>query len=158
MPQTPLRAVFVAAVACISSVTCFAGDKAVRFTTEPSGAQVEVNGSITCTTPCSIKVPGYYFGSHHTAFSKHGEVPITVRLLKEGYIPKTLPITTGPIHWKNLYGDNLYDYYVANSTEYNVRLDSAKEFFNPNESRPEVERVAAPPLPQPLLRWEMRKS
>ena len=144
MRLASLRIAVISILIAFSAGSSFAGDKAVNFTTEPPGAQVEVNGSIICSTPCAIRVPSYYFGTHYSAFSKHGEVPITVRLLRENYLPKTLEITTGPIHWKNLYGNNLYDYYVVSSTQYNVRLDSAQEFFPANESRPTVQQVGIP--------------
>jgi len=134
MSSSGLRVLFLIALILICSSLCLAGGKAVKFETIPSGAQVEVNGSIVCVTPCSIKVPGYYFGNKHTAFSKHGEAPITIRLLKEGCVPKTIQITTGPIHWKNLYGNNLYDYYVVTSVEFNVRLDAVTDFFKTTES------------------------
>ncbi len=55
-----------------------------------------------CVTPCSIKVPGYYFGKKRTVFSSHGIEPIRVRFTKDGYVPKTVDLTTGPIHWHNL--------------------------------------------------------
>ena len=60
----------------LCSLQAFAGDKSVQLETIPAGAQVEVNGSVTCITPCSIKVPGYYFGKKRTAFSSHGIEPI----------------------------------------------------------------------------------
>ena len=98
-------ALFVVSVAIsIGSIRALAGDKSVQLETIPAGAQVEVNGSVTCTTPCSIKVPGYYFGKKRTAFSSHGVEPIRVRRTKDGYVPKTVELTTGPLHWHNLYG------------------------------------------------------
>ena len=57
-----------------------AGTKDVKIETIPSGAQVEENGSLVCTTPCSLKVPTYYFGGKHTAFSSHGVQPIRLRI------------------------------------------------------------------------------
>lgn len=126
--------VVLAALIPLCNSLCFAGDKTVKFQTIPPGAQVEVNGSIRCTTPCSIKVPDYYFGNKHTVFSKHADAPITIRLIKDGYVTKTLQITTGPLHWKNLYGNNLYDYYLVTSTDFNVQLDSANAFFKNADS------------------------
>ena len=134
-----LRSLSATALVLLFAGVCFAGDKKVNFETIPPGAEVEVNGSIVCTTPCSINVPSYYFGAKRTAFAKHGEVPITVRLSKQGYITKTIEITTGPIHWKNLYGNNLYDYYLVSTTSYTVRLDATDTFFSqPSESHAEA--------------------
>jgi hypothetical protein len=80
-----------------------------------------VNGSLACTTPCSIKVPSHYFGTKHTSFSPHGVEPIRVRLTKEGYVPKTVDLTTGPIHWHSL---SSYDYYLMTSEHFTFQLDA----------------------------------
>jgi serine protease Do len=122
-----------------------AGTKDVKIETIPSGAQVEENGSLVCTTPCSLKIPTYYFGAKHTAFSGHGIQPIRLRITKEGFAPKTFDITTGPIHWKNLYGDNLYDYYLVTSTQFTIRLDGVQEFVGASSpTEPLVVRTSAP--------------
>jgi serine protease Do len=118
-----------------------AGTKDVKIETVPSGAQVEVNGSITCTTPCSIKVPSYYFGEKHTAFSSHGVEPIRLRITKVGYAQKTLDITTGPLHWTNLNGYHLYDYYLVTTTTFAIQLNPVHDFTGEspaNESAPMV--------------------
>jgi hypothetical protein len=94
-------------------VRSYAGDKLVKLDTTPEGASDKINGSITCTTPCFIKVPDYYFGSKHTVFSKHGIEPITARFTKDGFIRREVPITTGPIPWTNLNGVHVYDYYLV---------------------------------------------
>ena len=113
----------------------FAGDKSVEIDTIPAGAQVELNGSVTCVTPCFIKVPGYYFGKKRTAFATHGVQPIRVRLTKDGYVPKSAELTIGPIQWKNLYGNNLYDYYLMSSDHFNFQLDSAQILFRVPDRR-----------------------
>ena len=107
-----------------SSLHALASDKSVSIETIPAGAQVEVNGSVTCITPCSIKVPAYYFGTKHTALSSHGVEPIRVRLTKEGYVPKSVELTTGPIHWTSLNGANGYDYYLISSEHFTFQLDA----------------------------------
>jgi serine protease Do len=121
------------------------GTKEVKIETVPPGAQVEVNGSIVCTTPCELKVPSYYFGGKHSAFSSHGIQPIQLRLSNEGFAPKTYDITTGPLHWKNLYGNNLYDYYLVTSTAFTIRLDSIQDFVG-NGSHP-AELASTPASP-----------
>jgi serine protease Do len=149
MRSLKLRALcFVFIAISFNSLAAFA-DKSVQVATIPAGAQVEVNGSVTCTTPCSIKVPGYYFGKKRTAFSTHGIEPIRVRLTKDGYAPKTVDLTIGPIHWKNLYGNNLYDYYLMSSERFNFQLDPVQEFIPANSSSPTVVSTSlATPLPQ----------
>jgi serine protease Do len=120
------------------SIPMSAGDKSIQLETLPPGAQVEVNGSVTCVTPCSIKVPGYYFGKKRTAFSSHGIEPIRVRLTKEGYVPKTVDLTTGPIHWHNLYGNNVYDYYLMSADKFKFQLDAVQDFVPGDAATPSV--------------------
>jgi hypothetical protein len=103
------------------SLHALASDRSVSIETVPAGAQVEVNGNLACTTPCSIKVPSYYFGTKHTSLSPHGVEPIRVRLTKEGYVPKTVDLTTGPIHWHSL---SSYDYYLMTSEHFTFQLDA----------------------------------
>jgi S1-C subfamily serine protease len=123
----------------IVALPAFAGEKQVHVDSIPEGAQVEVNGSVTCTTPCVIDVPDYYFGKKRTAFSNHGIEPIRVRLTKEGYVPKSADLTTGPIPWKNLYGNNLYDYYLMTAEQYRFLLDPVQDLLPtspPNQTVP----------------------
>jgi serine protease Do len=151
---------FVVSVALsVGTLRAFAGDKSVQLETIPAGAQVEVNGSVTCTTPCSIKVPGYYFGKKRTAFSSHGIAPIRVRLTKDGYVPKTVELTTGPLQWKNLYGNNLYDYYLMSSERFNFQLDAAQEFIPTNTTSPTVVSASlASPLPELSVEEVVRQT
>jgi len=51
------------------SLIAYAGDKNVIIESVPSGAQVDVNGSITCTTPCTLHVSSAYFGAKRTALA-----------------------------------------------------------------------------------------
>jgi hypothetical protein len=107
-----------------SSLHVLAGDKSVLIETIPAGAQVEVNNSVTCVTPCSIKVPAY-FGRKHTAVSSHAVEPIRVKLTKEGYVPKSVDLTTGPIHWHSVTGIKVYDYYLMSSDRFTFQLEAA---------------------------------
>jgi serine protease Do len=126
----------------------FAGTKEVKIETIPSGAQVEVNGSVVCSSPCSIKVPSYYFGAKHTAFSGHGIEPIHLRITKEGCAPKSFDITTGPIHWRNLNGNNMYDYYLVTSTQFTIQLNAVQDFVGTSPSNgPSIVRTSAPAAP-----------
>jgi serine protease Do len=121
----------------------FAGDKFVNLETIPSGATVEVNGSVTCTTPCQLKVAGYYFGAKRTAFSRHGIEPIIVRFTKDGYLPRQVNITAGPIRWTSLNGVNAFEYYIVRQESFNIQLEAEKKFFPapvtpPATSLPEI--------------------
>ena len=145
-----LAAFCVVSVAlAFSSLHAHASDKSVLIETIPAGAQVEVNGSVTCITPCSIKVPEYYFGKKHTAYSSHGVEPIRVRLTKEGYVPKSVELTTGPIHWHNLRGDNIYDYYLMSSERFTFQLDAV--VAAPVVAPPPEPKPSAPPSPPAIV-------
>ncbi len=122
------------------NVVAFAGDKEVRFVSEPPGAQVFIDGKVVGTTPTSVKFASYCFGGKNWAFSKHLNRPIQVQFMKEGYAPKTLVITNGPIQWVSLNGANRYEYYVIPSLEITAKLDSVQDFF-PNH--PDVVSTAA---------------
>jgi len=143
MFPSSLRWLFIAALFATLPTFSFGGNKKVSFVTIPPGAEVEVNGSIACITPCSIDVSDAYFGAKHTVFSKHAETPITVRLLKDGYAPKTVDLTTGPMHWRNLNGVNVYDYYLVTSTSFTIRLDAVSNFFGKPQSLPVTETTVS---------------
>lgn len=113
----------------ITALSLWGGEKTVLLETIPPGAQVELNGSVVCAaTPCSIKVPDYYFGAKHTAFSAHSDQPLRVRFTKEGYVPKAMELSTGPHRWKSLNNVNQYDYYLLPSDKFNIQLDSIQQF------------------------------
>lgn len=143
MRSMHLKTLTVSVLFLVAVESAYAGDKSVQLDTQPLGAQVEVNGSVTCTTPCAIKVPGYYFGKKRTAFSSHGVEPIRVRLTKEGYVPKTVELTTGPIHWHNLYGNNLYDYYLMSSDHFKFQMDALQDFVPSPTPSPSATSVAS---------------
>lgn len=137
-----LRPLLLLVLLPFSAMCSYAADKLVRLNTVPPGATVEINGSVTCTTPCSITVPKYYFGDKHTVFAKHAIEPIIARFSKQGYLSRELSLTVGPIRWTNLNGVHVYDYYLVTQTAFNVELQPETQFF------PAPTPTAAPkPLP-----------
>jgi S1-C subfamily serine protease len=131
-----LWAFSLAGLVLICSSLCFAKDKAVKFETIPTGARVEVDGSVACTTPCSINLPSYYFGFKFTAFSKHAKSPVSVRLRKDGCAPKTITITAGPIPWKNGLGITVFTFYQVTSPRFTVQLDAPDDPVKSDGSAP----------------------
>lgn len=127
-----MRHTFVLLGILLTSVYAFCGDKEVTFDSIPTGAQVELDGRVIGTTPFQWKFPGYCFGRKKTAWTSHLNQPMQIRLMKEGYAPKVLVITDGPIHWKSFNGVNQYDYYLVASTTFTVKLDTIQQFF-PNK-------------------------
>ncbi len=127
-----------------------ANEKSVQLETVPPGAQVEMNGNVVCTTPCSINVDGSYFGKKHTVFGSHAEEPIRVRLTKEGYVPKDAELTTGPIHWRNIVCkssgkkcENSFDYYLLSADHFTFQLDPIQSFIGSSERGRSSEASAA---------------
>ena len=116
-----------------------AADKEVRLVSDPPGAQVIVNGAVMGTTPTAVKFPSYCFGRKAWAFSNHLNQAIQIQFLKEGYAPKTVVITSGPIQWVSLNGMNRHEYFLINQLEFNVKLDSVQEIF---KSPPNVIRTS----------------
>jgi serine protease Do len=123
------RVGFCAFLVLFLSARAFCGDTVVSFDSIPTGAQVELDGRVVGTTPLSWKFPSYCFGRKRTAWSAHLNQPMQIRLTKEGYTPKVLVITDGPIHWRSLNGVNQYDYYLVSSTTFTVQLDTIQQFF-----------------------------
>jgi S1-C subfamily serine protease len=131
----------------ITAMSLWGGEKAVQLETIPSGAQVELNGSVVCArTPCSIKVPSYYSGRKHTAFSAHADQPLRVRFSKEGYVPKAIELTT-PHRWKSLNNDNQYDYHLLTSDKFTFQLDSIQQFIPQTTMSSSPPPTSAQPVP-----------
>ncbi len=62
-----------------------------------------------------------------------------------GFVLKPRFSATGPIQWKNLYGNNLYDYYLVTSTQFTFRLDAVQEFVEGHQpTEPSMMRTSAP--------------
>jgi len=133
------------ALLLITTHLALAGDKEVTFQSNPSGAQVEIDGRIIGTTPVTYKFKSYCFGRKSWAFSAHLNRSIVARFTKEGYAPKTVPLTDGPIQWASLNGMNRYEYYLVRSTEFTVQLERIEQFFpGTNPSSPAVQVAVVP--------------
>jgi len=124
--RSPLSVLVMCGLLSLSRMA-HASDKKVSIDTSPEGAQVEVNGNITCTTPCTINVPGGYFGAKHFATSSHVDEPLAIRLAKDGFVPKNVTLTTGPHVWApgNPYS---FEYYQLDIDHFNIRLDPVQAF------------------------------
>lgn len=65
-----------------------AGDRQVKFVTDPPGAQIIIDGKVYGTTPAVVELPGEYFGRRSE--------PVRVSFVKEGYVSAQLFMTDGP--------------------------------------------------------------
>ena len=97
-----------------------AGEK-ITITSEPPGAQVEIEGR-TGTTPFEADFPGGYFHEPRMLLSTHLSRPLVARLSLEGYESQEVVLTLGPREWVSNNGHKRYQYFVFGSTHFHVLL------------------------------------
>ena len=124
-----LRTLLSIGVMTIGGHMAMAGDKQVQIESTPPGAQVDINGNMICTTPCSLNVSKGYFGAKHTAFSAHSDAPLRIRLSKQGFVPKDVLLTVGPERWTSLNGQNSFTYYLLPTDHFQFHLDAVTDFI-----------------------------
>jgi lipoprotein NlpI len=118
--------------------------KEVTFQSYPSGAQVQINGTIACTTPCSVFMPNYYFEmkGKDSGSSKHRETPMIARFSKDGYLSENVQMTAGPFRSEIPGSTPNYDYYVIVRTNVSAQLQAAPTPI-PERKRSTVEPPAS---------------
>lgn len=121
-----------------------AGEK-IYITSEPSGAQVQVEDH-TGTTPFEADYPGGYFHEPRMLFSGHLSRPLVARLTMEGYEDKEITLTLGPREWVSNNGHKRFQYYVFGSTHFHVALtkvvDSDIEADGKDSRKTDLRRTA----------------
>ena len=132
------RFLFLLVMPFILSETVSAA-KVIQIASTPPGARIEINGQHSLgTTPFGWKVDDYLTNPRKSfAWSKHLNEPITLVFSKDGYVAKSLVITTDPIIWRDIYGRPGYTYYVIKpeiilSREIRVKLDEIGDFLGGN--------------------------
>ena len=115
------------------------GAKVIQVESTPPDVRVEINGQrFLGTTPFEWKVDDYLTNPRKNfAWSKHLNEPITLVFSKDGYVAKSMIITTDPITWRDLYGRPGYIYYVIRpemvlSQGIRVELDKVGDFLGGN--------------------------
>jgi S1-C subfamily serine protease len=104
-----------------------------RINSDPPGAKVEINGREVGVTPYQREIEDWMVQGHgRWVFSKFLGESITLTISKEGYFPKTMVITQGPLRWVNSNGTAVHYFYVIVSTEFNIKLDKKVEFTSTN--------------------------
>ena len=116
--------------------------KKLFIDTTPEGAQVEVNGNITCTTPCELSLASSYFGVKRNGVTAHLEQPYSIRLTKDGFTPKVVQLTTGPHTWTSFNGQNTFDYYRFDTDHFSFKLDPVDAFVG--KADPALSAVTPP--------------
>src|SRR5713101_4394210 len=101
----------------------------LRFTSNPSGATVELDGVAIGTTPCEKDFPSGYFHKTKTSFGARLEHPMVARISLVGYATKELTLTEGPMNWVSLNGRSHGDYWLLKSDHFQVELQAISETF-----------------------------
>ena len=78
MPQHFLRR-FIFVASLFSSQFSVSRAEALKISSSPPGATVELNGVILGTTPVEESLPGGYFHRTHTVFGERLEHPMIAR-------------------------------------------------------------------------------
>jgi serine protease Do len=116
-------------VLLVFSLSASVKSEILKVTSNPSGASVEINGVVVGKTPYEMKVPGGYLKKPKTAFGAHLENAMLCRVLLNGYIPKEIEMTNGPMEARNIYGVKWYDYYLLKTDVFHFELEKASEAF-----------------------------
>lgn len=118
----------------VFSLSLFASARAaadtLKITSTPSGAKVEIEGIAGGTTPFQTNLPRGYFHRPLTALNPRLEHPMVARITLDGYIPKEIKLTEGPINWTSLNGRSHGEYWLLKSDHFEVQLQPVKLVFN----------------------------
>jgi S1-C subfamily serine protease len=101
----------------------------LQFTSNPSGATVELDGVAIGTTPCEKDFPGGYFHKTRTSFGARLEHPLVARVSLAGYATKELTLTEGPLNWISLNGRSHGEYWLFKTDHFHVDMESISEAF-----------------------------
>jgi PEGA domain len=98
----------------------------LTITSAPSGATVEIDGSVVGITPYHMTVPGGYFHKTHTVFGSRLGHAMLLRVSLEGYTPAQINMTDGPFEWIAITGRREGTYYLLRSNQFSVKLTAAE--------------------------------
>jgi serine protease Do len=101
----------------------------LKVTSNPSGAKVEIDGVVVGTTPYEVKVPGGFFHKTRTVYGARLEHAMILRVSMDGYSPKEITMTEGPMHWMALNGTYHGDYWLLKSDHFDLVLEPLSKSF-----------------------------
>src|ERR1700730_3495115 len=101
----------------------------LQFTSNPSGARVELDGVAIGTTPCEKDFPGGYFHKTKTSLGARLEHTLVARISLSGYATKELTLTEGPLNWISLNGRSHGEYWLFKTDHFHVELQPISEAF-----------------------------
>jgi serine protease Do len=94
----------------------------LTITSSPSGAKVEIDGSVVGKTPYRANYPGGYFHKTHTVFGAMLDHPIVARIYMNGYTVEEITLTKGPFQWTSITGRKRGVYWLFKSPTVDVTL------------------------------------
>lgn len=96
----------------------------IVITSDPSGAQLEINGAYVGVTPIrlALNCGRSCFQEPDFIFSKAPRNPVTMTVSKDGCVPRTMDLTRGPLEARNGFGGFEYNYYLFTSDRFEVSL------------------------------------
>ena len=103
------------------------GSEALKITSEPAGASVEINGTLVGQTPVTLEYPGVFFHKPHTAFGERLGHAMVLKISKSGFVAKQVILSDGPFDWIGLTGKRHGTYFVIRSDHFESKLDSMSE-------------------------------
>lgn len=98
----------------------------------PPGATVEIDGVVVGKTPYTVEIPGGYLHGTKTVYGKILRHSVHLKLTLEGYLPKDLDLTNGPMKWMAMNGTYHGDFWVFKTDTFNFTLDKAATTFTGN--------------------------
>src|ERR1700674_26856 len=105
---------------------------ALKITSNPTGATVEIDGVVVGTTPYELKVPGGYFHKTHSVFGARLEHPMVLRASKDSYATKEIVMTEGPlpfVAFNALGGTYRGDCWLLKTNKFDVVLETVSKSF-----------------------------
>ena len=106
-----------------------AGADALKITSKPPGATVEINGVTEGTTPFEKDYPGGYFHKTKTSMGSRLGYKMVARISLAGYATKEIQMTDGPMNWISLNGRNFGEYWRLKSDHFHVDLQPIGQVF-----------------------------
>jgi TonB family protein len=97
----------------------------LRITSEPSVADVEINGLVVGQTPYEVEVPESYLQKPKSIFGSRLDHPVHLRLSLQGYVTIELDLADGPMHFRPINGVHHGDYYLLRADHFHFDLEPA---------------------------------
>ena len=103
--------------------------EALKITSNPPGATVELDGVPAGTTPFEKDFPGGYFHRTHTAWGQRLEHPLVARVSLAGFATREIALTEGPMEWIDLHGRHHGQYWLFKSDHFHADLETIASTF-----------------------------